>query len=363
MSAQIKHCDNYLPNEATNAYRLFSENMIREVVKDCELIHVLQHVYKPIFFYILNIQEFDFLEGFFCMSIIGQLDDVTAVIKLNGLKKVRTALGSINAMSAILGISKNTIEEWFKDIYRKTNFAYPLCLSIHSGIPIEEVSPETPELNRHLSKVIPDDRCSIVLKEIILRDIYYLPHQKESGWIIVDQNNRLICGLVQKQRYEAIRIKRMSVVKINLNDLWLGNIQLEDISVNLLPSEKWAIGICLLSDYGKGRGFRSDKLKNILKNDEKSGLLTSGLTQVNCKKRRLTVKEQIANIFDMSYGQLCNLDRICRSGDRQLIEAVDSGALTINGAVGFLKASQPASQPASQEMLNEYEGYANEYTN
>jgi transcriptional regulator with XRE-family HTH domain len=312
--------------------------------------------------------------------------------KKEHLKEAIMLIGGVTPTSKVLGVPRTTVNDWVNVENRETPYPRLIDISHFSGKHLDLLEPEEKLTNQRIFMLNNPLFRPTKLSEIMVKDLPYLKHYHAQRLMILNVNRDLVSGLGQKQDLDKKGVKMMSAIVLNVDALWSGEVSLKDLPCYLLVSEKIAIGLYLEDRLGKIQGKRNDILQKKLKNDEKSGSLVEASRQVKYRKSRNKTVEKIASILGMSDWKYRAAKKVYLQGIPQLIDAVDYDHISINRAATIIDVSmdtdfesiedlqmrvlhaeiQPveemaitdaASQPASQEMLNEYEEYANEYTN
>ena len=273
------------------------------------------------------------------------------------LKKSVMDLGGIDNFADELDVSPYTIKNIIYDPIKYGTLSCALLAMIKAGADINVVSPGTPKLNPLLEQAFSKDIQSIYLKEIILNpNIHYLNYcHDKNEFILVDEKFEVISGAQKWRELESNGILRTAVKVVDLDALWHNKVDFNKLALFVINNiRKWEIGIKLIERYGKGAGFRSDyeeKNKKNEKNCSKNSQPTSNLTEVENKKRRLSVKEAAAQIVEVGYGTFISLDKICLSEIYPLIKAVAQG-LSVKRAMDALNAFFQPDHNKCKEMLH-----------
>ena len=172
--------------------------------------------------------------------------------------------GGVAAFSRRIKVGRSRASNWLNQPEIKIPYEYVVLTEDVTQVSIERLSPFTEAANKAIRRLRQIDKLSTLelpLNEIQLGNTFYPDYCKVKQSIIVSTDRVLISGLTELKTQKANGLKKVSVIVLDLKSLILEMRSLQSIGVELLPSERLAIGLHLEPLLGKTRGYRSDLKK------------------------------------------------------------------------------------------------------
>lgn len=239
--------------------------------------------------------------------------------------------GGVTAYSKCLKISDTRAGNWVNRPEIEIPYEYAVLTEEITQVSIERLSPFTESANKVIRRLRSRETLppiNVELSEIYVGEQPYLKSQDPNRPIIVGTDGVLISGLMQIEMYKAARAKKVRVMRLDLEVLLIEKRSIQEMKVDLLISERIAIGMRLEQLLGNNQGQRND-LKHPRKSINENGIQP-------CRKCDEVNRERGGNIAYIvglpSRDAYYRARSVYESGNLELINLLDQNRISISMA-------------------------------
>lgn len=233
---------------------------------------------------------------------------------------------------------------------RKLSLKHALKIERETRIDLECLSPFTEEENKLIKsrdRWLQNPFIEIEVQKILIHPTLEVYDTDPERPIIINTDGILISGLLQLEQHKAKYCKKISVIVVDLEGLWLEIKTLEDFNFKFVDSERFKMGRWYEKEIGNCSGFRSDLIsQSLTENLENTAQPLPARGEVIGRK-----DIKIARILGYSTNNYYRLKQVYLYKDRSLMQAVDLKQTTIGEAAELVEDSKPKKHPRIQSNL------------
>jgi hypothetical protein len=234
--------------------------------------------------------------------------------------------GGVCAYSKRIKVRRSRASNWLNRPEINIPYEYVVLTERITQVSIERLSPFTEEANKAIRHLRASDKMLPIT--VTLNDIKIKPYPeadclKAKNALIIGTDKVLICGLEQIKSYQAHPLKQVDAIVLDLESLLLEMRSIKDTNLNLLMSERIAIGL---------------RLEHLLNNQEMWGNL-SCCFQDNannsqpcriCDEVQPENNNKIAHILGFETREhYCLAKQIYLQGQPERLQALDENRISI----------------------------------
>ncbi len=239
--------------------------------------------------------------------------------------------GGVTAYSKCLKISDTRAGNWVNRPEIEVPYEYAVLTEDITQVSIERLSPFTEAANKVIRRLRAKETpppINVELSEIYIGEQPYQKSQDPNRPIIVGTDGVLISGLMQIEMYRAARAKKVGVMRLDLEVLLIEKRSIQEMKVDLLISERVAIGIRLEQLLGNHQGQRND-IKH-----RKNSIDASGIQPCRkCDEVKGGKGGNIAHVVGLpSRDAYYRAKLVYLSGNSELINLLDQKRISISMA-------------------------------
>ena len=243
--------------------------------------------------------------------------------------------GGVTAFSRRLKVSRSRASNWCNRPEIEMPYQYAVLTEDLTQVSIERLSPYNEAANKVIRRLRSKDTLPLLyvdLRSIQLGDHVYsnCPYLERS--MIIGTNGVLISGLAQLDLQKSLKKAKPQVIVLDLEAIALGERSLKEANLELLISEKVAIGLCLERLIGSYSGKRNDLINE--QNDDQIAINKSPC----CPGNKVRLDSVIANLVDIgSRDTYFRAKTVYLHGDVEIIQAMDNQSLAVKSAALKIK--------------------------
>lgn len=244
--------------------------------------------------------------------------------------------GGVTGFSKRLKVSRPRASNWVNKPEIEIPYEYVVLIEAITQVSIERLSPNTEAANKVIRALRAQNKFAplfVEISSILVADHFY-SCAKPGRPIIVGTDGLLISGLSELEAQKSSKQRKIQVTLLDLEAIALGHRSLNETNLELLVSEKVALGIRLEQVLGKHQGARNDikespkLIKKIIDDSE--------LCPKWDKVERLD--SYVAHLIDLkSKNTYQRAKQVYLQGNLDLIHAMDQRQISIAMAAQNLK--------------------------
>jgi hypothetical protein len=246
--------------------------------------------------------------------------------------------GGVTAYSKRINVSRSRASNWVNQAEIEIPYEFVILTEDATQVSIERLSPYTEAANKIIRRLRTKDKHSLIsleLNSILIGEQHYIECVSTERPIIIGTDRVLINGLAQIEAKRLLGLRRVQVTILDLEALVLEKRSLKETSVDLLISEKIAIGLRLEQLLGNHQGKRNDIAKS--QQTIKKNIDGNPLCPIWDKVGR--VDSYISYLVGLSSKNTYHrAKQVCLQGNLELIRAMDSEKISIAMAAQKVKA-------------------------
>ncbi len=247
--------------------------------------------------------------------------------------------GGVTTFSKLLNVFRTRVSNWLNQSETNIPYEYVLLIEELTQVSIERLSPFTESINKMVRRWQTKGKVrsvEVLIDAITIKEPLYGGVSEEAHSIIIGTDGVLISGLSELRDYESVAKQRVSVTIVDLDSLLLEFRTIEDINIDLLTSERVAIGLRLgklLRNYQSRRSDFGQQSQIFQKSVESS----PSLCRI-CDKVKSRNDAKIAKLIGfMSKDTYYRAKKVYLQGGVDLISALDRKEISIGMAAKIAK--------------------------
>lgn len=248
--------------------------------------------------------------------------------------------GGVTGYSKRIKVSRPRASNWCNNPSIEIPYEYAVLTEAITQVSIERLSPYTEAANKVIRLMRANTKLaplSVDINSIQIGDHFYSKCAYLERSIIIGTDGVLIAGLPQLETQKSNKYRKALVTILDLEAIALEKITLKEMNLDLLISEKVAIGLRLEELIGSYQGKRSDLI-----GDKK--LINESNPENNqlCRPGDKVIRNDsfIADLIELgSKDTYLRARKVYLHGDLEIIQAMDNKELPVKKAERMIKGS------------------------